>query len=368
MKKLLAVICTFTLLATALAGCGAKKEPTEEPSTEIAEESVADTEEQTNKDGQMRSFLTGEWVSAEEAKQRPIAVMIGNTNDAMPQYGVGQADILYEVPVEGGITRLMAIFGDYSGLDKIGSVRSCRHYFAYYAMEFDAIYTHYGQAIYATELLDSDRIDNLNGIDGTIDSLVFYRDSARKQPHNAFTSTQGIRAGIEHKQYDTEYAKDYAGHYKFNEDDENEIQLSSGEGAAVVQPGYFISNTWFEYNEEEGVYYRFEYKKPHTDENTGEQLKFKNLIIQYTASKVLDTNRGYLDLTTIGSGNGKYITNGKAIDITWKHDKETEATKYYDADGNEIVLNQGKTNVCVLLDSMKDRLNIYADAADFEAP
>ena len=136
----------------------------------------------------------------------------------------------------------------------------------------------------------------------------------------------------------------------------------------MVQPGYFISNTWFEYHEDEGVYYRFEYKKPHTDENTGEQLKFKNLIIQYTTSKVLDTNRGYLDLTTIGSGTGKYITNGKAIDITWKHDKETEATKYYDADGNEIVLNQGKTNVCVLLDSMKDRLNIYADAADFEAP
>lgn len=368
MKKLLAVLCMTTMLAAVFTGCGKEENTTEEQENITAEEVETETERETNSDGLMRSYLTGEWVDGELANQRPIAVMIGNTNDALPQYGLSQADILYEVPVEGGITRLMGIFEDYSNLDKIGSVRSCRHYFAYYAMEFDAIYVHYGQAIYATELLQSDKIDNLNGIDGTIDSLTFYRDSARKQPHNAFVSTQGIQAGIEHQGYDVNYDEGYTGHYLFNEDDENEIQLADGEDAAVVQPGYYISNTWFEYNEEEGVYYRFEFKKPHTDENTGEQLKFKNILIQYADSKVLDDDRGYLDVTTVGSGTGKYITNGKAIDITWKRDSENDATKYYDAAGNEIVLNQGKTNVCVVLNSMKDRLNIYANADDFEAP
>ncbi|MGN0341579.1 MAG: DUF3048 domain-containing protein [Roseburia sp.] len=369
MKKFLAVLCLSTMLAAVFTGCG-KKDDTTDNSTEAVTELETETDEdrQTNSEGMMRSYLTGQWVSSDLAQQRPIAIMIGNTNDALPQYGLSQADILYEVPVEGGITRLMGIFEDYSNLDKIGSVRSCRHYFAYYAMEFDAIYVHYGQAIYATELLESDQIDNLNGIDGTIDSLTFYRDPERKQPHNAFVSTQGIQAGIEHQGYETTYDEEYTGHYLFNEDDENEIQLSDGEDAAVVQPGYYISNTWFEYNEEEGVYYRFEFKKPHTDEMNGEQLKFKNILIQYADSKVLDENRGYLDVTTVGSGTGKYITNGKSIDITWKRDSENDITRYYDEDGKEITLNQGKTNVCVVLNSMKDRLNIYANADDFEAP
>lgn len=367
MKKL---IVSFLLVATCgvvAAGCGCGKKAAEEPASEVvmATESVEETEEVVrDKD---RSQLTGENIGEEAASKRPLAVMIGNTVDALPQYGVGQADVLYEVPVEGGLTRLMAIFQDYSGLDKIGSVRSCRHYFAYYALEYDAIYVHYGQAIYAEELLGSGLVDDLNGLDGNIDSLTYYRDKDRKAPHNAFIYTDGINAGIEYKEYDTQLPDDYQGHFNFNTDDKNEIQLTDGTDAVVVRPGYPIDKPWFVYNSEDGKYYRFQYKQEHTDENTGEQLSFKNVIFQYQDSSVIDEAKGYLDVTTTGTGKAQYITNGKLMECTWQKDDESSPARYYDANGKEITINQGKTCICVISNNSADKVAVYATEDEFNA-
>lgn len=363
MKKFGAILCMVIMVTALLAGCKKEEKP---KATEKVEEQVTETKQ--TKEGMERSYLTGEWIDEELAQKKPVAIMVGNTSDALPQYGLSQADILYEAPVEGGITRLMPIFQDYSDVEKVGSVRSCRHYYAYYAMEFDAIYVHVGQAIYATELLESGVVEDLNGLDGGVESVALFRDTNRKKPHNTFTSGEGLQAGIEYKGYDENLPDDYEGHYLFNEDDENEIVLDNGEDAVVVQPGYYLNNPWFVYNSEDGLYYRFQYKKEHTDETTGEQLAFKNVILQYTDYSKLDEQKGYLDVVTTGSGTGKYITNGKAIDITWSKDDENSPTRYFDEQGNEIVLNQGKTMVCVLLNDMQDRLNIYANESDFTPP
>lgn len=365
MKKWISILCMLLMTASLAAGCGKDEKETD---TETEKADVAETEtENETKDGMARSYLTGEWIDEELASQKPVAIMIGNTNDALPQYGLSQADVIYEAPAEGGITRLMPIFQDYSGLDRIGSVRSCRHYYAYYAMEFDAVYVHYGQASYATDLLNSGKVEDLNGLNGAVDSASFFRDSSRKAPHNAFVSTEGIEAGIELMGYDTQLPEDYEGHYQFNTDDEKEITLS-GDDAVVVQPGYYINNPWFVYNEEDGLYYRFQFKKEHMDENTGTQLAFKNILLQYCDYTKLDAQYGYLDVESTGEGTGKYITNGKVIDVTWSKTDENSPTRYYDEDGKEIVLNQGKTMVCVLLNDMESRLNIFADEADFTPP
>ena len=80
-----------------------------------------------------------------KGNDRPIAVMIDNHNLAWPQAGLNQAYMVYEIIVEGGETRLMALFKGVD-LEKIGPVRSARHYFIDYAMENDAIYVHFGQS------------------------------------------------------------------------------------------------------------------------------------------------------------------------------------------------------------------------------
>lgn len=347
-----AVITAACLAALSLAGCGkAAAEPVIEEitTTQRQEETttpIPETEPVTEEshEGQVRSRLTGEWVDEAVGNRRPVAVMLNNIIDAVPQSGIAQAGVVYEAPVEGALTRLMGIFEDYDNLDKIGSVRSSRLYYIYFAKEFDAIYTHFGQAIYAESLLGSSEVQNLNGLN--LDGECFYRTSDRVAPHNAYTSADGIAKGIQKFGYRTDYQEGFERHYQFYEGAEGELELTSGVKAERVTPGYAINKPWFEYNQEDGLYYRFQYGGKQIDELTGEQLSYKNILMQVV--DYYDYGDGYLYITTTGEGTGKYITNGKAIDITWKKDSEFGVTRYYDGSGKEITLNTGKTWVCVI--------------------
>lgn len=354
-------IVTFFLALSAcalIAGCG-KKDGAEKANDKNVEADVKE-DKLVNPE---RNRLTGEWMEKEVAKKRPVAIMISNISDALPQYGTKAADVIYECPVEGGITRMMAIYQDYSGLDQIGSIRSCRLYFPKIANEFHAIYVHFGQSDYALPYLDGGKIDNLNGIKSVGDT-VFYRTTDRVPPHNAFTSSDGIKAGIEKMEYETELPDDFAGHYVFAEDDK-EIKLK-GEDAVVVVPGYSVNKPWFVYDKKEGVYKRYEYGEAQNDASVGEQLTFKNILIQCCPWQY-EADDYTLDIDVSSGGEGYYITNGKAVPVTWKKDGENAPAKYYDADGKEITLNQGKTWVCVVQDSYADKITFYSSEKDYEA-
>lgn len=293
-------------------------------------------------EGKIRSKLTGEWVDEAIGNRRPIAVMLNNIKEAIPQSAIEAAGVIYEAPVEGGITRLMGIFEEFDDLDKIGSVRSCRLYYCYFAKEFDAVYVHWGQAIYAQDLLNSSNIDNLNGLE--LEGTTFFRSSDRVAPHNGYTSGERLLAGIDKKGYRTNYNSDYQSKFTFAEN--GEVTLANGASAKKITPGYAVNKPWFEYNETDKLYYRFQYGDKQIDVETGNQLAYKNIIMQNV--KYYDYGDGYYYIYTTGSGTGKYITNGKAIDITWKKDTEFGVTKYYDLSGKEIEINTGKTWVCII--------------------
>ena len=243
-----------------------------------------------------------------------------------------------------GITRLMGIYENFDELDKIGSVRSSRLYYCYFAKEFDAVYVHWGQAIYAQDLLNSSNIDNLNGLE--LEGSTFFRSSDRVAPHNGYTSGERLLAGIEKKGYRTDYASDYKQKFLFAE---QEVTLPDGVSAKKVTPGYAVNKPWFEYNESDGLYYRYQYGAEQIDKETGNQIAYKNIIMQTV--NYYDYGDGYYYIYTTGNGNGKYITNGKAIDITWKKDTEFGVTRYYDTSGKEITINPGKTWVCIIQNS-----------------
>lgn len=319
---------------------------------------------QTDPEGMTRSYLTGKLVSSEIGSKRPVAIMLNNIIDACPQAGISQADVVYEAPVEGGITRLMGIFEDYSNLDKIGSVRSCRNYYVKYAEEFDAIYVHYGQAAYAVDLLNSDEIDNISGleyqeamgkIDGYAGEDIFYRTDDRPSPHNCYTSAEGLKTAIERKEYDTDYAEDYKGHYKFAQDGQrSDLGIYGAESAVKIIPGYGVNEPWFEYNSGDQKYYRFQYDDKQIDQNTDEQLSYDNVIVQFSPWEKYDDN-GYINIDTFSGGTGYFFTGGKVVPVTWIKDEGTAgAVRYYLPSGDEIVLNQGKTWVCIVLDTDKD--------------
>ncbi len=377
MKKaiLLAAVCCMMF-----SGCG-KGESTEavdsvaETETVVAEEPVETEEVATETEAATEvvstesvkvapgiNMLTGEPMDEAIASQRPAAVMISNTSDAMPQYGTIGADVIVESPVEGSLTRIMAVYQDYANLPLIMSSRSARHYFVYLSNEFESIFVHYGQSIYTTEMLK--KFDDLNGLDGDLANVTFFRDSSRKAPHNAYINGESIVAGIEKREYRTEHGSTYPGVFLFSGD---EVTLDNGVDAKVVEPGYAVNKPWFVYNEETGLYERYQYKAAHVDTNTGEQLAFKNIIFRVCDYSMFPDNK-YLDVKTASYGGaGKYITNGKAVDITWVKEVEDGIVTYYDANGNELEINKGKTFVCIVLNDATEKMGVYATEADFEA-
>lgn len=361
-KKLLMAVLCITMLGSMLGGC--KKEEAADTES-VVEAKTEETEEVVTREGEARSFLTGEWIDEELAAKRPVAMMVENTSATLPQYGISRADIIYECPVEGGITRLMAIFQDYSGMDKIGNVRSCRPYYIFFAKEFNAIYMHAGASVQGDEFLNTGIIDHIDGTTGA-GGASYYRDDSRKAPHNLYTSSEMIDSGIAALGCDTNMDASYTGHYLFAEDD-SPVELSDGTDAAVVSLYFVNPSPWFEYNEEDGLYYRYEFGEKQVDAMNDEQLAVKNIIIQECNSSMYDETAGTLNIDYMSGGNGKFITNGKCIDITWKRDSENGPTHYYDLSGNEITLNQGKTWVAVTESKYTERNHIYSTKEEFES-
>ncbi len=370
-KKIAAAILGAVCLL-AFSGCGNEETPQAEPvqpanqPTEVIVEPTPEAEDVEEEDpnalepGQMRSYLSGLPVDEKIGNRRPVAIMLNNLEAAQPMSGVSYADVVYEYVVEGAITRLMGVFENYDDLDKIGSVRSCREYFVYTALEFDAIYMHFGQAAYAVELLGKDYVNNLNGL-GEAGDTCFYRTSDRQAPHNVYTSAKGIQAGIEKLGYREDHYEGYKGKFKFC--DLNKVVTNDGgKPATHIEPKYRINKPWFDYNEQTGKYDRYQYDGPQIDDLTGEQISFDNVIIQYNKWIQLD-EKDYLAFDCHSGGLIQYFTKGKMVVGMWQRDINEEnfdlsAIRYYDMDGNEIEINNGKTFICVVQDTEMDNVVI----------
>ena len=275
--------------------------------------------------------------------QRPIAVMIDNHNQAWPQAGLNKAYLVYEAIVEGGETRLMALFKGVT-VDKIGPVRSSRHYFLDYAMENDAIYAHYGWSPQAESDIKKYSINNLNGI--TESTSTFWRVKDKAAPHNAVTSTDAILKAAKSKGYKTTSNQKSVLNYVTDE-----VKLEEGISAnSVTIPHSTLQKVKYEYDAENKVYKRYARNKAQTDWDTGSSITTKNIIITFCDNYTLtdSENKGRQGLKNIGTFDGYYITNGKAIKIKCIKTARDKQTKYEDLEGNEIKVNDGNTwvNIC----------------------
>lgn len=320
--------------------------------TTAAEETTPEPDERIEVDGKIKSYLTGEMTDVAKANRRPLAVMMSNDKQALPQYGINRAAVVYEAPVEGGMNRFMAILEDYDDLDRIGSVRSCRTYYTYFAREFDAIYAHFGQSTFAKPYLKN--VDDINGLEGA-GANAFFRTKDRKSPHNAYISFSLAQTAMDKLGFSQEYDSSYKGHYQFAKAGKENL-LEGGDPAYKVVPGYVMNSPWFEYHEDDGLYYRYQYGAEHKGDQG--QIAVKNILLQYCQSGYY-ANTEYLNINVHTSECGYYMTNGKVIPVQWKKDGEFGPTRYYDSNNQEIVLNKGKTWVCILPTSQFSKTEIY---------
>ena len=278
-----------------------------------------------------------------KGNERPIAVMIDNHSEAWPQAGLNKAYMVYEIVVEGGETRLMALFKG-QDLDKIGPVRSARHYFIDYAMENDAIYVHFGQSPQAQSDIKKYSINDINGI--AEDGTTFWRVKDKAAPHNAVTSTEKLIQSAKNKKFRTTSKEKSVLNYSAEE-----VNLENGISAnEITIPHSDLQTVKYKYDEDSKKYVRYARGKEQTDWETKESVETKNIIItlcdNYTLSDV--ENKGRQGLKNIGTFDGYYITNGKAIKIKCTKNARDEKTVYKDLQGNEIKVNDGNTfvNIC----------------------
>ncbi len=272
--------------------------------------------------------------------ERPIAVMIDNHKAALPQGGLNNAYMVYEIIVEGGESRLMALFKG-QNLEKIGPVRSSRHYFLDYALENDAIYVHYGWSPQAQYDISNLGVNNINGISESESS--FWRVKDKRAPHNVATSTAKILSIAERKGYKTTSTKESVLKYVTDE-----VELTDGQSAEKITIPYSYSNdVEYTYDATTKRYQRYSKGVKETDWSTGENITTKNIIITFAKNSVLNDgeNKDRQTLSNIGTLDGYYITNGKAIKITCEKTSRSAQTVYKDLDGNEIKVNDGNTYV-----------------------
>ncbi len=299
----------------------------------------------------------------EDSNQRPIAVMIDNNIGNGRHAGLQDSYINYEIIVEGGLTRIMALFKD-KDVSLIGPVRSSRHYFLDYALESDAIYAHYGWSTYAQNDI---KYLNVNNINGLYDSSPFWRDTTISAPHNVFTSIDKLYAYATQKNYNTTSTNWKLLNYTTDEVNLNtpistttQTNPETGESAtvpitreglltanSVIIPYSYYQTRSYTYDSQRKVYLRYMNNTPHLDKTTGAQLYYKNIIIEKVRNSLLD-NEGRQDLDTTGTGEGYYITNGYALPIYWTKSGRSAKTIYKYSDGSEVKINDGNTFIQIM--------------------
>ncbi len=351
-KRVLAGVLTAAM-TVALAGCGQSEAPSKEPDVPAAAPAPVEKPEPAPVPEPVipagTNPLTGLPIEPDQQDLRPVAVMFNNLKAAQPQLGVSQADILYEVPAEGGITRMLGVYQSLEGVGTLGSIRSARPYYIELALGHDALYVHAGGSPEAYADIPAWGVDNMDGVNGGSDAKIFWRDQERRKhmdyEHTLVTSGERILDYLSQGRFSTDHRKDYSYPQTFSEN-----AAPAGEHAASVTLRYTSYKTGlFDYDAESGLYLVSQYGSAYTDGNTGEQIGVTNVLVLETAiSQISGDTAGRLRVKTTGQGEGTFFCGGKAAPIRWARADRNSPFVYSTADGAPLVLGQGRSYVCLI--------------------
>lgn len=287
--------------------------------------------------------LDGLPVSPGEEALRPIAVMIDNQADAQPWSGVDRASLVIESPVEGGITRLMAMFDRLEAptSTKIGPVRSARPYFVDWALGWDAGYAHVGgspEALQKIQVLGA----SFANLDEMANGNTFSRDHNRAAPHNVYTTINALTQTMEHR-YGTSTATFSPWRFEPLATSTDAVVAAS---SVRIPYGGSYSISW-RFDPALGMYRRY---KGSAIQKTaeGNELLAANVVVIKTDAQVLD-EKGRLSLRTIGSGDAILYRAGKKYVARWSR-SSGEVMRFEGADGSEYPLTAGTTWIQVTTD------------------
>ncbi len=363
LKKRLCSVALISMLVVSAVGCGndaaddattsisiaqiEQDDSADEATTEATEESDSAAEAASVPEGMYLSETTGEPIDESLKDQRPIAAMVDNEKTALPHYGLAEADVVYELmnsTANDRITRLMAIVKDWGAIEQLGSIRSTRPTNILLMAEWNAILCHDGGPYYNDQYFQYDWADHLSGVFSRV-------DNGKAREFTEYIMTGDLEKNIESAGLSAtynEYANEDDSHFNFTpwgtEVNLDEVYDKTYSATDITLP-FWHNGSRLRYDESTQEYVYYEYDSEHLDAEDNEPLSFKNVILQNCTFSQLDEH-GYLIYNCIDAGqSGWYITNGQAKAITWVKSGETEITRYYDDNGDEIQINTGKTYI-----------------------
>ncbi|MBD5102619.1 MAG: DUF3048 domain-containing protein [Subdoligranulum sp.] len=366
MKKLFAILLIATLLLSLLAGCGNTSASSGEPTAPAAANSAPQPDPEPEPEPEPPydpAVLTGLPKGEDYPEgQRITAVMVNNiagsaSQNARPQNGLSNADILIEIKVEGGITRFCALYTDYHNLPEICPVRSARDQFFQLILPFQPLYVHIGESVVQTQY----KIDyTYESLDVNLDAVGFQRDYSKGNvaiEHMAYVDGPGIQSAIDKLGSDTQrtYGSTFFDFVNYNEPN----RVLTGDDAMGIKIEHSESYlTYFDWDAASGKYLMSQYSSAlggiHSsiDANNGEQLGFENVLVLFTDFEVYPGHeaKNLQKVNYAFGGVGFYFNGGKAEPVRWTKGTPLEPLRIVDAGGNEetVKINPGKTYITVV--------------------
>ena len=356
MKKIL-MIALIVILAFSVVACS--KSPQVEESA--APSSVSATAEITKPSASPSATVSSGPVSPTtglpgNTEYRPVQVQIDNESTGRPQWGIQSADVVYEVEIEGGATRLSAIFND-TLPDKVGPVRSSRVYFQYIQNEWDSIYLHNGGAYnkeskYAyCKTADNGWDMNVNvdfqyahvlkdmEVAGSVSESIGWDEKLGYTLTNVKAAEEEY--GYERTERDPLFNFDANVDYsKYTDFTKVDIPFTGSSNGGDGQVEYV-------YDKSTDLMTRYNFGDPFVEADTGEAVTVQNVIVQYVKESTIHDGADHQLIDMVGSGKAEFFVGGKHLTGTWEKADRHAGTVYTLDDGSELVLKPGNTWIAV---------------------
>ncbi|MEG1781856.1 MAG: DUF3048 domain-containing protein [Oscillospiraceae bacterium] len=347
-KKITSLLLILTLGVTLFTGCKKTQEKPGEPDIKVEPHEY--------------NYLTGlPFASGMSDNSRPVAVMINNAKAALPQSGLTNADIIYEMVTEGGVTRLMALYSDINNVGKVGPVRSARDQFIEFMLPLNAVYVHIGTSTSAKDMLNFYSYQDIDGI--YLGSVAFEFDSERNKTKGAehcwFTNSDLIKAGVNQTGIKTQ--SNFYPAFEFVPASEKP-RVIEGKAANTISFNFSdYADVSITYDTATNKYMKYAFGAPQIDQDTNLQLSFDNVVILLTDIGVQPN--GVLADVALEKGKGYYFNGGKYEAITWEKGEPNQPLILKNSKKDLLKVNPGKSYVAVLGNDKVDTLAISEDVS-----
>lgn len=299
--------------------------------------------------GETFNPLTGLPMEEELINDRPVAVMLNNIKAALPQQGVAQADIIYEVLAEGGITRMLGVYQSVNDVGTIGSVRSTRTYFLELVLGHDAVFLHAGGSPDAYDKISAWNVTSLDCVNGPYEGSLFWRDAGRlammSKEHTVVTSGEKIQELFPKYSFRKEHAEGYSDGMLFATNGTPEAGSAAKE---IVVPFSDYKTGVFTYDDASGKYLVEEFGSAYVDGNTGEQVAVTNVLILKTDCAVIKGDTAGRITVDLSQGEGWFACGGKMIPINWSKGNVNAPFKYTTQDGHPLTFGAGTSYINIV--------------------